>query len=232
LKGENGRGQKPDVIVKLPDNRTMIVDSKVPLTAYDRLIAATTDTERAIHANQVVKDLKIHVSGLSEQRYQDNELLQAHDAVFMFVPLEGALAAALTQDPDLFTYAWDKRVVLVGPPTLLMSMKTVGSIWKYEERAENAQEIVQMADRLCDKVSACLSDLNAVHTKISEAPEAHNSAEKRLSLGKGNALTIGERIRVLTGKQEKAMPQMLVHRMSIAPLTNGVMESIAAEAEE
>ena len=113
----------------------------------------------------------------------------------MFVPIEGALAAALTEEPDLFTYAWNRHVVLVGPPTLLMTMRTVASIWRYELQGQNAQEIARLAGELCDKVSMSLVDLNTVAERIQGALTAHNEAVKRLATGRGNAVSIGDRFR-------------------------------------
>ena len=148
LKSESGGVKRPDIIVMLPEQRTMIIDSKVPLTSYERLIAAKDETERSICADQFVRDMKGHIDGLAGKRYQENEKLQAHDAVLMFVPIEGALAAALTREPELFIYAWNSKVVLVGPPTLLMTMRTVASIWSYELHGQNAQEIARSSGRL------------------------------------------------------------------------------------
>ena len=139
----------------------------------------------------------------------------------MFVPIEGALAAALTKEPELFTYAWNRRVVLVGPPTLLMTMRTVASIWRYELQGQNAREIARLAGELCDKVSMSLSDLNGVAEKINGALAAHNDAVKRLSTGKGNALSLGERIRSLGVKTKRPMPAMLVDGVAI---TSGAEE--------
>src|SRR5205807_2210878 len=133
-----------------------------------------------------------------------------HDCVLMFIPIEGALAAALNGEPELFIYAWDRRVVLVGPPTLLMTMRIVASIWRYELQGQNAQEIARLAGDLCDKVSMSLNDLNVVAEKIGGALNAHNEAVKRLSTGKGNALYIGDRIRSLGVKTKRPMPSMLV----------------------
>lgn len=216
LKSEAGGAQKPDVIVMLPEGRTMIVDSKVPLTSYERLIAAKDEAERAICADQFVREIKVHIDGLAGRRYQENEGLQAHDCVLMFVPIEGLLAAALTGEPELFIYAWDRRVVLVGPPTLLMTMRTVHSIWRYELQGQNAQRIARLAGDLCDKVSASLSELNGVAEKMTGALNAHNEAVKRLSTGKGNALSIGERIRSLGVKTKGPMPAMLVDGLPIS----------------
>ena len=149
----------------------MIIDSKVPLASYERLIAATDEVERGICADEFVKDMKRHIDDLAGKRYQENEKLQAHDCALMFIPIEGALAAALTREPELFVYAWDRHVVLVGPPTLLMTMRTVGSIWRYELQGQNAQEIARLAGDLCDKVTMSLLDLNGVAEKLTGAFE-------------------------------------------------------------
>jgi DNA recombination protein RmuC len=228
LKSEDGSAQKPDVVVMLPEGRTMIVDSKVPLASYERLIAANDEAERVRCADQFVRDVKIHIDGLAGKRYQENESLQAHDCVLMFVPIEGALAAALTREPELFVYAWDRRVVLVGPPTLLMTMRTVASIWRYELQGQNAQEIAGLAGDLCDKVSASLVDLNCVAEKIAGALDAHDEAIKRLSTGKGNALSLGERIRSLGVKTKRPMPAMLVDGVSIAASSDDSEESTSS----
>ncbi len=227
LKTEAGGAQKPDIVVMLPEQRTMIVDSKVPLASYERLIAAKDEAGRAICADEFVRDMKNHIDALASKRYQENEKLQAHDCVLMFVPIEGALAAALTREPELFVYAWDRRVVLVGPPTLLMTMRTVASIWRYEMQGQNAQDIARLAGDLCDKVSASLTDLNGVAEKIASALNAHNEAVKRLSTGKGNALSVGERIRTLGVKTKRPMPSMLVDSVSITPTTEDSDENVS-----
>ena len=151
LKSDTGGIQKPDVVVMLPEGRTMIIDSKVALIGYDRLIVASDETEREVCGDQFVRDVKGHIEGLAGKRYQENQKLAAHDCVLMFVPIEGALAAALTKEPELFIYGWDRHVVLVGPSTLLMTMRTVASIWRYEQQGQNAQEIARLAGDLCDR---------------------------------------------------------------------------------
>jgi DNA recombination protein RmuC len=215
LRSEAGGAQKPDIIVMLPEQRTMIIDSKVPLSGYERLIAAGEEAERVAAGDRFLKDVKAHIDDLARKRYQDNEKLVAHDCALMFVPIEGALAAALARERDLFTYAWDRRVVLVGPSTLLMTMRTVASIWRYELQGQNAQEIARLAGELCDKVSMSLGDLNGVAEKITAALSAHNEAVKRLATGRGNALSVGERIRGLGVKTKRPMPAMLVDEGAI-----------------
>ena len=221
LRGDTGGIQRPDIIIVLPEQRTMIIDSKVPLAGYERLIAAREEVERAAAGDQFVRDVKGHIDDLAGKRYQDNEKLVAHDCALMFVPIEGALAAALARERELFTYAWDRRVVLVGPSTLLMTMRTVASIWRYEMQGKNAQEIARLAGELCDKVNMSLVDLNGVAEKIAAALNAHNGAVKRLSAGRGNVLSLGERIRALGVKTKRPMPAML---------TDGGVMPVTAEA--
>jgi DNA recombination protein RmuC len=229
LRSDSGGVQKPDIVVMLPEQRTMIIDSKVPLTGYERLIGAKQEAEQVSVGEQFVRDVKGHVDGLASKRYQDNEKLVAHDCVLMFVPIEGALAAALTREPELFTYAWDRRVVLVGPSTLLMTMRTVASIWRYELQGQNAQEIARLAGELCDKVGASLADLNGVAEKINAALNAHNDAVKRLATGRGNALSIGDRIRALGVKTRRPIPTMLVDGLGITTASEASDEGVYCE---
>lgn len=227
LKNEAGSIQRPDVVVILPEQRTMIIDSKAPLASYERLTAAKDEAERKLNADQLVRDVKGHIEALAGKRYQENTKLQAHDCVLMFVPIEGALAAALTREPELFVYAWERHVVLVGPPTLLMTLRTVASIWRYELQGQNAQEIARLAGDLCDKLSSSVGDFSAAAEKIRSALETHNDAVKRLATGKGNALSIGERIRSLGVKTKKNLPAVVVDGVSI-----GVSDGSGQEAAE
>jgi len=220
LKSDTGGTQKPDIVVMLPEQRTMIIDSKVSLSGYERLIAAGEDADRIAAGDRFVRDVKAHIDDLAGKRYQDNEKLTAHDYALMFVPIEGALAAALARDGELFTYASDRRVVLVGPSTLLMTMRTVASIWRYELQGQNAQEIARLAGELCDKVSLSLGDLNGVAEKITVALNTHNEAVKRLATGRGNVLSIGARMRDLGVKARRPMPPILVDGGALGPIVD------------
>jgi DNA recombination protein RmuC len=216
LRNEDGGIQRPDVIVILPEQRTIIIDSKISLASYERLITAQDEIDRDQARTQFVRDMRTHIDGLSGKRYQENNHLQAHDAVLMFVPVEGALAAALTSDPDLFSYAWQRSVVLVGPPTLLMTMRTVASVWKYEKQAENAQEIARLAGVLCDKISMSLADFQTVTERLQLAATAHNDALKRLATGKGNVISIGKRIRELGVAPKRQVPKLVIDGVAVA----------------
>jgi DNA recombination protein RmuC len=223
--------QKPDIIVMLPEQRTMIIDSKVPLSGYERLIAAQEEGDRLAAGDRFVRDVKAHIDDLAGKRYQDNGKLMAHDCSLMFVPIEGALAAALARESELFTYAWDRRVVLVGPSTLLMTMRTVASIWRYELQGQNAQEIARLAGEMCDKVSLSLGDFNGVAEKITAALNTHNEAVKRLSTGRGNVLSIGTRMRDLGVKAKRPMPAMLGDGGTITAITEECAETALPAAE-
>jgi len=232
LKSDAGGAQKPDIIIVLPEQRTMIIDSKVPLAGYERLIAAQEEADRLAAGDRFVRDVKAHIDDLAGKRYQDNGKLMAHDCALMFVPIEGALAAALAREGELFTYAWDRRVVLVGPSTLLMTMRTVASIWRYELQGQNAQEIARLAGELCDKVSLSLGDLNGVAEKMITALNSHSEAVKRLSTGRGNVLSIGARMRELGVKAKRPMPAMLVDGGVIAGTTEELTKEAYLDYEE
>ena len=225
LRNEAGGVQKPDVIVMLPEQRSMIIDSKVPLSGYERLIAAQEEGDRLAAGDRFVRDVKVHIDDLAGKRYQDNEKLVAHDYALMFVPIEGALAAALARERELLTYASDRHVVLVGPSTLLMTMRTVAQIWRYELQGQNAQDIARLAGELCDKVSLSLGDLNGVAEKITAALNTHNEAVKRLSTGRGNVLSIGTRMRDLGVKAKRPMPAMLVDGGLVGPTAEEFAEA-------
>jgi DNA recombination protein RmuC len=216
LKDDNGAAQRPDIIIKLPEDRVIIADSKAPLAGYERLIAAKEEKEQDRCRIRFLRDMKAHIDELAGKCYQDNAKLRAHEYVLMFVPIEGALATALQADPGLFIYGWDRRVVLVGPSTLLMTLRTVGSIWRYEAQGRNAREIARLAAELCDKVTLSLNDMQIVADKMSGALVSHNEAVKRLSTGKGNVLTIGDRIRSLGVVTRRPPTAVLVDGVRIA----------------
>jgi DNA recombination protein RmuC len=232
LKNEEGSLQRPDIILMLPEHRTIIIDSKVSLTSYERLIAQANDEERTECQRRFVGDVRAHIDALANRRYQDNNKLIAHEYVLMFIPIEGALAAAVDADPDLFSYGWNKRVVLAGPLNLLMTTRTVASIWRYELQGQNAQEIARLAGDLCDKITISVADLHSVEDKITGALEAQRDAIKRLSTGKGNALTIGERIRSLGVKTKRPAPAVQVDGISIAITEDEAEEAPAGTDNE
>ena len=233
LRSEAGGMQRPDIVVLLPENRTMVIDAKVPLAGYERLVACRDAVERAQCGAQFVRDVKGHIDSLAGKGYQENPRLLAHDCVLLFMPIESALGAALSAEPQLFAYAWDRRVVLVGPSSLLMTMRTVSALWRSELQSQNAQEIARLAGDLCDKIRLSVTDLNTVSDKMQAALGAHNEAVRRLATGRGNALSVGARILGLGVKTRGPMPAMLIDGAEIAPAAEDDDDlSVIAEAAQ
>ena len=208
LRDEDGRIQRPDVIVHLPEQRHLILDSKVSLLAYEKWMNCDdADKERwaKLHVESVVQ----HIRLLSEKDYSFNEQVITPDFVLMFIPIEPAFSAALQLKPDLFQMAWEKRVVLVSPTTTLATLRTVESIWRHEKQTRNALEIARVGGGLYDEFVRFLDELEIMGTKLREAQGAHESAVKRLSLGRGNLLSRVETLRELGARTKKQIPDGL-----------------------
>ena len=204
LKSEAGGPQRPDVLVRLPEGRHIIVDSKVTLASYDDYTNAG-DEERDRLCKGFVAAVRLHIDGLAGKRYQDNEKLIAHDMVLMFVPIESALAVCFQGDDALFNYAWQRRVALVGPTTLMMTLRIVDAIWRYERQRENAAAIGQAAAKLYNKLAGFVVHLNAVGSSLDEAKTSYDEAYKKLATGHGNALRQAEKFRQLGVRPKKAI---------------------------
>jgi DNA recombination protein RmuC len=206
LKGEDGGSLRPDVIVLLPEKRHLVIDSKLSLVHYLDYESAEDDETRAAALARLVGSVRAHASDLSGKHYQSSDGLNAHELVLMFIPIEGVAAAVLRQADDLYAWCWSRRVVMVSPSTLFMTMQTVASIWRYERQNENAQEIAQQAGYLFDKLVGFVDDLNGVSQKIQAAAEAHGDAVKKLSTGKGNALSRAQKLKSLGVSSRKEFP--------------------------
>lgn len=206
IKSEEGRNQRPDVIVLLPEKRHLIIDSKVSLVSYLEHEKADSEETR----NSALRDLKLscrrHIDDLSGKAYQYGDAINSHDLVLMFMPEEGVAALALKNDDGLFEYAWNRKIVIVSPGSLFLAMQTVSSIWRYERQNRNAKEIADQAAQLYDKLVGVVTDLNNVSQKIRAAATAHDEAMKKLSTGKGNAISQAERLKDLGVSPKKSLP--------------------------
>ena len=191
LKSEEGGHQKPDAIVYLSGGRQAVIDSKVSLVPYTKWAALPPDAsadEQATARRDMVESVKNHIKDLSGKKYQDNDKLAAHDYVFLFMPLESAMAAVLDMEPDLTDFAWRKRVVLVSPTTLLLTLNIVHTALQLERQEHNAAEIATEAAGLYNQIRLVVESLNEVDRHLGKAREAHQETVKRLSEGKGNVL--------------------------------------------
>ena len=202
---QNARKQ-PDCVIFLPENKAIIVDSKVSLTAYDRYINAETVLEREAALKEHVRSLKTHIDGLSAKAYEELPGKRNLDFVMIFIPVESAFIDALRQDDGLYTYALDKNIVLAAPSTLLATCRTVAHLQKLDKRSNNAMKIADQAGKLYDQFVAFSADMAKVSRALAAANEAQESAIKRLSSGKGNLVRQTEQLKALGAKTTKSAP--------------------------
>ncbi len=209
---EDGKRLQPDVIINLPENKTLIIDSKVSLNAYERFSSAENDEERLQAAKEHILSLRTHLKGLSGKSYQNIHQIQSLDFVLLFIPIEPAFALAVQSDAGLFNDAFEKNIVIVSPTTLLATLRTVASIWRNEKQSANAIDIAKKAGDLYDKFEGFIKDLIEVGKKIDQTKANYSDAMNKLVDGKGNIINRFEELRKLGAKADKQLPQSLVDR--------------------
>ena len=200
---ETGRIQRPDVIINLPDNKHIIIDSKVSLTDYERYSSADDEETRQSALKRFHTSVRAHVRGLAERGYQDTDALGSPDFVLMFMPIEGAYSLALQTDPGLHHFAWEQRIVLVGASTLFATLRTVASLWRMEMQSKNAREIADSAGKLYDKIIGFLQDMEKLGDSIKKVDSVYKEAYNKLCHGQGNVLGRTEKLRELGAKTSK-----------------------------
>jgi len=211
-KNELGNTYRPDVIVNLPDNKHIIVDSKVSLIAYNEFVNADSPEEKEKYLKLHLLSLKNHVKLLSEKTYQNLKAFDTPDYVLLFIPIESSFSLALQTDFDLFNYAWEKNVVIVSPTTLLATLKTVASIWKHEKQTQNAIKIAREGGLLYDKFVAFLQDLEKIGNQIDTTKRLYDEAHKKLSTGSGNIIGKVEKLKEMGAKASKEIPKSLIDK--------------------
>jgi len=207
---EDGSAIKPDVIIRLPEEKHIIVDAKVSLTHYERYCTAEDATERARCLKDYLASIRAHVNGLVERRYPDAEKLGTPDFVLMFMPIEGAYSLAIQEDAGLHSYAWDKRIVIVCPSILFATLKTIASVWRLELQNKNAQEIARQGGGLYDKITGFVEEMQELGGKINSAQNTYNEALKKLSTGQGSILKRTQDLKALGVKTSKTLPKNLL----------------------
>ena len=210
LTDDLGNRFQPDVIVHLPENKHLIIDSKVSLIAYERLVNSISEEEKVRHIKAHIDSVKNHISGLSAKSYQNLNGLTSPEFVLLFVPIESSFAIAIQHDLELFEFAWKKRVVLVTPSTLLATLKTIASVWKQEQQTRNALDIATKAGLLYDKFVGFTEDMKKIEQHIDGSKKAYNDAFNKLSSGSGNLASRAETLRKLGAKNSKALDQKLL----------------------
>lgn len=209
-----GRQIKPDVIVFLPDNKHIIIDSKVSLVAYEACVNAADENDRAKFLKQHVESVRNHIKLLSDKNYQTAAGYHSPDFVLLFIPIESSFSLALQGDNDLFNFAWDRKIVMVSPSTLLATLRTIASIWKQERQTRNALQIAEEGGKLYDKFAAFVDDLIKVGNGLKSTQENYKNAMNKLCEGTGNLVKRAEKMRELGAKTTKQIPQNVIDRAS------------------
>ncbi len=209
-KNAEGANSRPDVVVHLPDNKHVIIDSKVSLVAYDRLAAATDKEAYASAVREHLASMKKHVQELADKNYPNLLGINAPDFVLMFVPIEAMFSVAVEADQSLFAYAWERKIVIVSPTTLLATLRTIASIWQQDNQTKNSLEIARLSGALYDKLVGFIDDFQKIKRALDAADKAYADAFGKLSDGKGNMLTTATRIKELGAKASKTLPSELI----------------------
>lgn len=208
---EDGTRVMPDVVLHLPDSKKMIIDSKVSLTDYERMVNAE-DEERNIYLKAHVSSIKKHVDQLSAKNYQDLYDIESPDFVLMFIPIEPAFAVAINEDNTLYNKAFEQNIVIVTPSTLLATLRTIDTMWNNEKQQQNAIEIARQAGALYDKFEGLVTDLTGVGKKIDAAKSDYSAAMNKLVEGRGNLISRVENIKKMGAKAKKSLPESIIKR--------------------
>ena len=207
VEGADRSVQRPDVILHLPDNKHIIIDSKVSLVAYERYITAENEEKQMLSAKEHINSIRSHVKLLSEKNYQNAQNINTPDFVLMFIPIEASFSVAVQGDSELFSYAWERKIVIVSPTTLLATLRTISSIWKQENQTKNAQEIARLSGTLYDKFIGFTEDMVKIKNNLDRTSNAYDDAVKKMKDGSGNIIRTAEKIKELGAKTgNKSLP--------------------------
>jgi len=204
-KNDEGKMIRPDIVIHLPDDKKLIIDSKVSLKSYDSFISADNDEERDLAIKALALSIKTHVNGLSEKRYHEIYKMESPDFVLMFIPIDTAFNAALSYNQELYSYAFDRNIVIVTSSTLLATLKTVDTMWQNVKYQKNAYQIAEEAGKMYDKFSNLVDDLVKVGERMDMTKNIYNDAMKRLHTGKGNLISKAEKMKQLGAKVNKEL---------------------------
>lgn len=203
---DEGQRKQPDVIVRLPDNKDVVIDSKVSLVAWERYCSAQDEDEKRQALDQHLLSLRNHVRGLSDKKYEKLDALRSLDFVLLFVPIEAAFLTALEADNQLYQDAYSRNIVLVSPTTLLVTLRTINNIWRNEYQNRNALDIADRAGRICDQVALVAESLGEVGSRLEQAHKAWEKTSDRLSSGRGNLLRQAHQLQEMGAKARKQLP--------------------------
>jgi len=203
---EAGRRQ-PDVLIKLPDKKHLIIDSKVSLVDYEKMIKSDNTEETALHQKALMNSIKRHIDGLYEKHYQNIKDLNSPNYVFMFIPIEGIFASIM--DEDIYQYAIAKNVMMVSPSILLASLKTVYMVWQQENQTKNAMKIAEESSKMLDKFNAFYDDFEKIGKQLQTVQNTYDETDKKLKTGKGSLVGRAKKIGEMGAGSKKELPEPL-----------------------
>ena len=215
LNNEQGKRFQPDVIVHLPDDKDIIVDSKVSLTAYERYFNAEDKLERAQALQEHITSIRSHIRELGRKDYHLLQGVKTLDYVLMFVAVEPAFLAALEADPSLVKFALDHNIMLVSPTNLLVALRTIDNLWRYERQNQNAQLIAERASKIYEKLRLFTDDMQDMGNALDKAQGSYDSAMKRLASGKGNLIKQAQQFVELGVEVKKPLPAKLTDKAGL-----------------
>lgn len=197
LENDEGKRYQPDVVVRLPENKDVVIDAKMSLVAYERFYHAELAAERELALSEHVASVRGHMRGLSRKDYHQLHGVRSLDYVLMFIPVEPAFQAAIEADPALIRDAMDLNIMLVSPTTLLVALRTINNLWRNERQNQNAKEIAERASRLYDKLRLFVTDMEAMGASLEKANQSYQGAMNKLVSGRGNVLRQAESFKQL-----------------------------------
>ncbi|WKS95014.1 DNA recombination protein RmuC [Riemerella columbina] len=210
IKTEDGDTQRPDFVLKLPGKQMVIIDSKVSLNAYERMVSSENEEERKQQLQLHLLAIKNHIDTLAKKRY-DN-IKESLDFTIMFVPIEPAFLTAVQHDSQLWNYAYRKHIILLSPTNLIAYLKLISDVWKRADQNQNAEEIARQAGALYDKFEGFINDLLKIGKKMDDAKSDYENAMKKLSTGRGNLVSSAQKLKNMGATSKKALPEALVER--------------------
>ena len=216
FRDERNRFQRPDVIVHLPEGRDIIIDSKVSLVAWERYVSCEDEEEQKVFLRSHVNAIREHVRLLGEKDYGSLTAIRSLDFVLMFMPVEAAFLAAFQSDDTLFAEAVNRNIILVSPTTLLTTLRTIESIWRYEKQSRNAREIAEKAAALYDKFCSFTEDMERMGKQMNALQNSYESAMIRLSQGRGNLISRVERFPQMGVKAKKKIPKVILDQADLS----------------
>ena len=210
LKDEEGKRRNPDVIIRLPEGKDIIIDAKTSLLNYERYFNAQDDQQRQEFLKNHLDSLRAHIKGLNVKNYEKLETINSLDFVLIFIPVESAFMLALDNDPDIMREAYDRGIILVSPSTLMVTLRTIKNLWRYADQNINAQQIAEKAGALYDLFVLHVEALEDIGKHLDKSKDAYESAFKRLSSGRGNLVKRSEELKTLGAKTKKALADKLL----------------------